>query len=143
MASYTTYIAIVIAFLAAYFFVQTQQQVQVSDETKKLVRNYIDQNKIFIATKSYCPYCRRVTTLLSDWKVNEAKVLPLDLESNGSEIQAALTQLSGSRTVPSIWLNGEFVQGGSEGIARLVKNGEWKQFLEQNNIPFSEPKREL
>lgn len=101
----------------------------------ELVDQAIAKNLIFIASKTYCPYCTRVKNVVKDWGVeSNSHILELDTMSNGSEFQQELSKRSGSGTVPSVWFKGKFVQGGSEGVMNMVKDGRFKAFLEENGV---------
>lgn len=89
----------------------------VNAATVNRVQSLIQSNKIFVASKSYCPYCRAtLKTLFEDKKVNKdlATVLQLDLMDDGSEIQQALLEITGQRTVPNIYINGKHIGGNSD-----------------------------
>ncbi|PIA32000.1 hypothetical protein AQUCO_04700109v1, partial [Aquilegia coerulea] len=55
-------------------------------------------------------YCFSVKKLFSDLGVTY-KAIELDRESDGSEVQSALAELSGQRTVPNVFIGGKHVGG--------------------------------
>lgn len=57
-----------------------------------------------------------------------AKVLELDNMDNGAEIQAALLDISGQRTVPNVFIKGQHLGGNSETQA-AAKNGKLQEML--------------
>ncbi|KAA1471455.1 glutaredoxin [Dentipellis sp. KUC8613] len=90
---------------------------------KQLVSEAIDQNKIAIFSKSYCPYCRRAKALFAEsFPDVETVVFELDERDDGSDIQAYLAELTGQRTVPNVFINKTHV-GGSDAVAALHKQG--------------------
>jgi len=56
--------------------------------------------------------------------------LELDQIPNGQAYQAALTDLTGQRTVPNVWINGKFI-GGSDKLAALERSGELAKLLQE------------
>ncbi|AET37302.1 dithiol glutaredoxin GRX1 Ecym_1044 [Eremothecium cymbalariae DBVPG len=111
-----------------------QQKKMVSPATVQQVQSLIKQSKIFVASKTYCPYCRRAKkTLFEDKKIPlpEAKVLELDIMGQeGVDIQAALLELSGQRTVPNIYIGGKHIGGNSE-LQALESSGELDGLLKE------------
>ncbi|KAJ8097911.1 thioredoxin-like protein [Lipomyces tetrasporus] len=80
------------------------------------IRSLLIKSPVVIFSKSYCPHSRFVKTLLSE----EYKMVPpptikeLDLHPHGSELQDALLEISGRRTVPNVFVGGESLGGGDE-----------------------------
>ncbi|XP_020102741.1 glutaredoxin-C8 isoform X1 [Ananas comosus] len=77
------------------------------------VKNTIKSHDIVIFSKSYCPYCRRAKGVFKELK-KEAYVVELDQREDGSDIQDALSEMVGRRTVPQVFILGEHL-GGSDG----------------------------
>ncbi|CDO73174.1 hypothetical protein BN946_scf185007.g229 [Trametes cinnabarina] len=91
--------------------------------TKDLVEKTIAENKIAIFSKSYCPYCKRAKALLTSKFPNvSTKILELDEIPEGSEIQDYLTEKTGQRTVPNIFINQKHV-GGCDAVVALDNSG--------------------
>ncbi|CAK9203877.1 unnamed protein product [Sphagnum jensenii] len=70
----------------------------------------IQQNPLVVFSKSYCPYCRKVKELLKSLGAN-AKLIEIDEEKDGAELQAALAEISGQRTVPNVFIAGQHIGG--------------------------------
>ena len=79
-------------------------------------------NGIVIFSKSYCPYCMRAKSDVASIGVSPLAV-ELDQRQDGGEIQRALMQMTGQRTVPSVWVAGRHI-GGSDDVRRLVQSGQ-------------------
>jgi len=47
---------------------------------------------------------------------------------DGSSIQSALAEMSGQRTVPSVWIKGTFV-GGNDDTMKLFRSGKLQEML--------------
>ncbi|KAG8384846.1 hypothetical protein BUALT_Bualt04G0160800 [Buddleja alternifolia] len=84
--------------------------------------NYVDLCFFLLrGSKSYCPFCVRVKKLLTDLGAS-FKAIELDAESDGSEIQSALAQWTGQRTVPNVFIAGKHI-GGCDDTTALHNNG--------------------
>ncbi|KAG0567070.1 hypothetical protein M758_7G102000 [Ceratodon purpureus] len=81
----------------------------------------ISENALVVFSKSYCPYCVKVKSLLNSVGA-DAKVVELDEESDGSDIQAALAKLTGQRTVPNVFIAGQHI-GGCDDTSAMHKKG--------------------
>ncbi|KAH7696431.1 glutaredoxin, partial [Aphelenchoides avenae] len=55
-------------------------------------------------------------------------VVELDKRDDGNEIQDYLAQLTGGRTVPRVFINGQFIGGGDD-TARAKSNGSLEKKL--------------
>lgn len=85
----------------------------VSTQVKQKVENLIKYNPIFIASKTYCPYCTKTKTTIASI-TKEAYILELDTEEDGAEIQEALLEITGQKTVPNVFIGGEHIGGNSD-----------------------------
>jgi len=72
-----------------------------------------------------CPYCQAAERLLARKGVAEIERVRVDLEPAR---RAEMTQKSGRRTVPQIWIGGRHV-GGSDDLHDLEHSGELDQLL--------------
>mgnify|MGYP002783662080 CR=1 FL=1 len=84
-----------------------------SNSVETLINKAVNQDTIVIFSKSYCPYCRNTKDLMkrNNW---DAQVYELDQMTNGAMIQQQLLAMTGQATVPSVWINGEFLGGNSD-----------------------------
>ncbi|SCU96479.1 LADA_0H01156g1_1 [Lachancea dasiensis] len=104
-----------------------------SPETVQKVQGYIKDNKIFVASKTYCPYCQATIKLLfEDKKLSEEQVflLQLDTMKEGGEIQDALQEITGQRSVPNIFIGGSHI-GGNSDIQALESSGKLDPLLKK------------
>ncbi|WWD22157.1 glutaredoxin [Kwoniella shandongensis] len=88
-----------------------------SKEVKSLVDKTIADNKVVVFSKSYCPYCKKAKSYLSE-DTSDIAILELDERDDGSAIQAYLKELNGQGTVPHVYINKEFI-GGSSDLLKL------------------------
>jgi len=71
---------------------------------------FIKENKVAVFSKSWCPFCEKVKTLL---KTNNIpfEALELDLTEDGAAIQEVLLEKTGQKTVPNVFVNGRHLGG--------------------------------
>lgn len=91
-----------------------------SQQTISDVEGLIKNHKVFIASKTYCPYCTATKKLMNE-VYPEAYILELNTVEDGDAIQQALAKLSGQTTVPNIYINGKHI-GGNSDLQALGKN---------------------
>jgi len=75
--------------------------------------------KVTLYTSAYCPFCRRARDLLKQKQVSFKEV---DLAQNPA-LRENLSQKTGWKTVPIIFIADEFV-GGADDLVRLENRGE-------------------
>ncbi|KAK2978075.1 hypothetical protein RJ640_005196, partial [Escallonia rubra] len=83
--------------------------------------SYRGSNELPYFSKTYCGYCERVKQLFSQLGASY-KVIELDEEGDGSEMQAALAQWTGQSTVPNVFIGGKHV-GGSDVVLDKHREG--------------------
>lgn len=87
--------------------------LKMSAEQVSQIKELIKTKPVFIASKTYCPYCS-ATKKFIDSVYPDAYVMELDTLDEGSEIQQILTDLTGQRTVPNIFIHGKHIGGNSD-----------------------------
>jgi glutaredoxin 3 len=80
-----------------------------------------------VFAKSYCPYCKSAEALLNEVQKFvdfTPQILYLDrmADMDGPSIQMELLEMTGQRTVPNIFINGEHV-GGNSDLQELQNEG--------------------
>ncbi|XP_050225735.1 glutaredoxin-like [Mercurialis annua] len=73
-------------------------------------KELVSSNAVVVFSKSYCPYCQSVKQLLNQLGA-KYKAVELDIESDGSELQSALGEWTGQRTVPNVFIGGKHIGG--------------------------------
>lgn len=96
---------------------------------KEKIAEYNKGNDVFVWSKSYCPYCNKAKQALTDLGVKYGSY-ELDQQQDGSEIQAALLDLTGQRTVPNIFVKNSHV-GGCDTTLALIASGEFQKMLKK------------
>jgi len=87
----------------------------------------IESNKVVVFSKSFCPFCKKTKSLLTEKGV-DFKLYELNEMDDGSAIQDALLEISGQKTVPNVFINGVHVGGNSE-VQEANTNGELDKML--------------
>ncbi|KAK4693989.1 glutaredoxin 3, partial [Lecanoromycetidae sp. Uapishka_2] len=87
---------------------------------KTKAQGIIDENAVAVFSKSYCPYCKASKALLSE---QGAKffLIELDQVDDGSDIQAALKDITGQTSVPNIFIGQKHIGGNSDLQAQKSK----------------------
>ncbi|KAK6544453.1 hypothetical protein TWF694_001148 [Orbilia ellipsospora] len=80
---------------------------------KDKAQKFIDENPVAVFSKSYCPYCKASKALLTETNANFT-VMELDQVEDGDDIQNALKEISGQKTVPNIFIGGKHIGGNSD-----------------------------
>ncbi|XP_021891411.1 glutaredoxin-C4 [Carica papaya] len=97
-----------------------------SPETKFVLKT-IASHKIVIFSKSYCPYCRKAKSVFKELD-QVPRVIELDQREDGGNIQTALSEIVGRRTVPQVFINGKHI-GGSDDTVEAFESGELVKLL--------------
>ena len=77
---------------------------------KEKIQDDIQNNKVVVYSKSYCPYCKKTKKLLEEAGV-DAKIFELDQLGEGSKIQNTLKEITSQSTVPNIFIGGVHIGG--------------------------------
>jgi glutaredoxin 3 len=95
-----------------------------SDAAKTFIENETSQHTIVVFSKTWCGYCRRTKDSLSRFKDDGVDVVvhELDKMDDGTAIQHALLNVTGSRTVPQVFVNGTYI-GGNDVTQQKIADG--------------------
>ena len=94
---------------------------------KERIKDLVLSCPVVVFSKSYCPFCRRTKALFASLK-QPICALELDQTDEGASIQAALLEITGQRTVPSIFVNGQHIGGNDDAQAKAA-SGELHKML--------------
>jgi len=92
------------------------------DDPSALVDQHIKDNSVMVFSKTTCPFCLK---LKSTFKQNRIDFTAVELDTMGpmgSDMQKALLDLSGQKTVPNVFVNGKHI-GGSDTTLQLLNEG--------------------
>ncbi|KAF9085889.1 hypothetical protein BGX23_009313 [Mortierella sp. AD031] len=100
---------------------------------ERRIQGLIDQNRVMVFSKTYCPYSAAAKKLLKTY-TDDFGLLEVNLEPKGEDIKQILTKIAhGHSTFPSIFFNGESI-GGRDNLQALENKGELKQRLDALGI---------
>ncbi|XP_064003238.1 glutaredoxin 2 [Pogoniulus pusillus] len=100
-----------------------------NDAVVNQIQEIISANCVVIFSKTTCVYCKMAKKVFEGMNVNYTAV-ELDMNTNGSQFQDILEQMTGGRTVPRVFVNGSFV-GGATDIQRLHEEGKLLPLVQQ------------
>ncbi|CAN6993374.1 unnamed protein product [Brassica oleracea var. botrytis] len=114
--------------MAMLFFTLVSSISMVSSSPEaEFVKKTISSHKIVIFSKSYCPYCRRAKSVFGELD-QVPHVVELDEREDGWNVQSALGEIVGRRTVPQVFINGKHI-GGSDDTVEAHESGELAKLL--------------
>jgi glutaredoxin 3 len=94
---------------------------------RETAQAHIKSSKIMVFSKTYCPYCKKAKEAIS--KITSLySVCELDVVSDGAEMQAALLDMTGQKTVPNIFVNGKHI-GGCDSTVAAIASGEFQKLI--------------
>ncbi|CAL0327671.1 unnamed protein product [Lupinus luteus] len=86
---------------------KSKEELEIASNKAKEIAS---SSSVVVFSKTYCGYCKRVKNLLTQIEA-AYKVIELDKESDGSDIQLALAEWTGLRTVPNVFIGGKHIGG--------------------------------
>ena len=93
------------------------------------VKSTVSSHDVVIFSKSYCPYCRRAKAVFKELQLRkDPYVVELDQREDGWEIQDALSDMVGRRTVPQVFVHGKHL-GGSDDTVEANESGKLAKLL--------------
>ncbi|KAK0421143.1 hypothetical protein QR680_015079 [Steinernema hermaphroditum] len=104
------------------------------------IRKYIDTllatKKVLVISKSYCPYCHKAKAALESFNFLPGALewIEIDGRDDMAAIQDYMAELSGGRTVPRVFINGEFLGGGDDTAAAKADGSLEKKLAEVGAI---------
>lgn len=90
--------------------IQPRKQMAPLMDFKGQVQQMIKDHSVMIFSKSYCPFCKEVKSLFESLSI-QYYAIELDVVENGSELQSALKDISGQKTVPNTYIHGNHLGG--------------------------------
>ncbi|KAL9224725.1 hypothetical protein vseg_000734 [Gypsophila vaccaria] len=113
--------------LCAVVFAAVTAEATAASSEATFVKKTISSHKIVIFSKSYCPYCRRAKEVFKE--LNQTPhVIELDERDDGWDIQTALSEIVGRRTVPQVFVDGKHI-GGSDDTVEAYRSGKLAKLL--------------
>lgn len=91
------------------------------------INTLIQQNDVVVFSKSYCPFCLKTKNAFKDMGV-DAKVLELDLMTDGDIYQSELLKMTSQKTVPNVFVKGKHL-GGNDDTQKAKASGKLAELL--------------
>ena len=104
-------------------FANTKLSMSTPESPAAVILSEVGSNDVVVFSKTYCPFCTSTKSLFEGIQGVEARVIELDTRDDGADIQGALLDKTGQRTVPSVFIKGEHI-GGNDATQALYKSGE-------------------
>jgi len=93
----------------------------------EFVKAEIASADVVMFSKDHCPFCTKAQNALKSIN-QDFKLIELNGRSDMSQIQDALLDITGARSVPRVFIKGQFYGGGDETSAGC-KNGDLQKKL--------------
>ncbi|CAG9856960.1 unnamed protein product [Phyllotreta striolata] len=101
---------------------KSSKMVDLSSPKAQEIYALIKENKIVIFSKTYCPYCDLAKECFDKIGVPYLAV-ELNKRGDGNEVQSILSQMTGARTVPRVFVKEKCIGGGTD-VESLLHSGE-------------------
>jgi glutaredoxin 3 len=100
---------------------------------QEMVDGKIKAKKVIMFSKSTCPFCSKAKAAFKKYlgdvlSEEDYEVMEIEKMAECSDIQDYLLKKTGGRSVPRVFINGNFIGGGDDVVAK-DKTGELKQLL--------------
>lgn len=92
------------------------------------VQRLVAEHDIIVFSKTYCPFCSQAKDALTNVGA-EFVALELDERVDGDDIQNALAEETGGRSVPRVFIGGKFIGGGDDTVD-LYNSGDLASMVE-------------
>nr|XP_054754143.1 uncharacterized protein LOC129260123 [Lytechinus pictus] len=104
-----------------------------ASSVKCLVQGLIKSHRIMLFSKSYCPFCLMAKSVLQEAGATKVKVLEIEERTDEQDIQDVLQDLTGVRTVPSVFLDQDYLGGGTD-LQRMMEEGQLQKLLREKGL---------
>jgi len=100
-----------------------------SMSTLSRIQEHIPTSPVVVVSKSYCPFCNRAKDVLKSFDLgNDMEVYEIDNDPEMNKIQDFMAKSTGARSVPRIFIGGQFV-GGCDELMKLKSSGKLGQLI--------------
>ena len=99
----------------------------------------VANNSVVIFSKTTCSFCDKAKEVFDALGVGY-RTVELDRRGDCAQLQDYLNQMTGARTVPRVFVDGDCIGGGSDTVS-MFKKGSLQKLLKRKNIdcPNCEP----
>ncbi|KAK4781883.1 hypothetical protein SAY86_015985 [Trapa natans] len=107
--------------------VSSKKSPEELEATLTKAKEVASSSSVVVFSKTYCGYCKRVKQLLTQIGASYT-IMELDRENDGSDIQSALAEWTGQRTVPNVFIGGKHI-GGCDTVTGMHQGGKLMPLL--------------
>uniref|UniRef100_A0A1I7Y2I3 Glutaredoxin domain-containing protein n=1 Tax=Steinernema glaseri TaxID=37863 RepID=A0A1I7Y2I3_9BILA len=88
-------------------------------DVKNWINGLLASKKVLVISKSYCPFCHKAKAAIESFNFVPGALewIEIDGRDDMNAIQDYMAELTGGRTVPRVFINGEFLGGGDDTAA--------------------------
>ncbi|KAL3792506.1 hypothetical protein HJC23_008428 [Cyclotella cryptica] len=110
---------------------ETHPRINCDLSHSSCISQVVSEHPVVVFGKSFCSYCHRALEAL---EAEGAKPLNLQIDymKNGRDVQDILSDMTGRRTVPNVFVGGKTIGGGQETV-ELHESGELRKLLQAAN----------
>lgn len=121
-----------IAHAAAFFsnkpaFTRYSPSTTLLASPSEFINTEIASHDVVVFSKSTCPFCAKTKALFEDMNI-DATIHELNKMEDGPDVQQALLDLTGQRTVPNVFIKGNHI-GGNDDTQAAAKSGKIQELL--------------
>lgn len=99
-----------------------------------IIERSINENRIFIFSRTTCPLCNKVKKLFKD--INESyEVMEVDQAPHGEEVDRALAERVGKTSVPQVFVKGILI-GSCDDTYAAFESGRLRDLLVDHSYDF-------
>jgi len=104
-------------------------KAQVRDSADRF-KSMVQSNKVMMISATYCSYCTVAKKTLDDIGTKYG-VVEVNKAEDGETMMMIVNAVTGARTVPQIFICGEFIPGGGTGLRQLQTSGQLETILKE------------
>jgi len=90
----------------------------------------VTANKVMMISATYCSYCTVAKKTLDDLGTQYG-VVEVNKAEDGETMMMIVNAVTGARTVPQIFICGEYIPGGGSGLRQLQQAGQLETILKE------------
>ncbi|PIO76696.1 Glutaredoxin [Teladorsagia circumcincta] len=99
----------------------------------EIIDAYISSKPVVVFSKTWCPFCRKAKAALATLRLRREQFEYIELDERSDlpmdAIQDEFQKRYGSRSVPKVFIGGQFIGGGDD-TARLLHSGELERLVQ-------------
>jgi glutaredoxin len=105
-----------------------------AQEMQRKMQEFEGSSSVTMYSFTTCPFCKRAKDILNEIGA-EYEVMELDVVPEGKAIRAELGDRTGRTSMPSVWIQGQYIggcnDGGLGGVAKLQEQGKLLPLLQE------------